>query len=82
MCLNNNTWARADVAAVRIPLNDPITPTPSGFQMATSSCKVDSLTNLTHCLQLKVSSLKVLFARPKTSVMVTLCIYHPPAGRP
>ncbi len=61
----NNTWSRAHIAAVLIPLHDPrLTP----FHISPRSCKLNPLTNLSHSLHLKVGCLKVTFARRITAM--------------
>ena len=64
----NNTWSRAHIAAVLILLHDPRSVTVTPFHISPRSCNLNSLTNLSHSLHLKVGCLKVTFARRITAM--------------
>ncbi len=60
-----NTWSRAYVAAVLVPLNDPFAP--AAFHKSSRCRNFNTLTNLSHCLDLIISSCRVMRA---TSLLV------------
>ena len=62
----NNSWSRAYVAAVRVPLDDFFAA--AACHIPSSSCNFYPLTNLSHCLNLILSSIKVMRARSITAM--------------
>ena len=57
----NNTCSGSYIATVGIPTHDRFAS--DTFQMSTTSRELNPLTNFSHSLYLKVSSIKVLIAR-------------------
>ena len=64
------TWSWTNIAAVRIPLDDPRRIMTSR-QIPSSGGNLNPLPNLAHSLYLKVSCFKVTFARRKTAMTHT-----------
>jgi hypothetical protein len=62
----NNAWSRAYVAAVQVPLDDPFAP--AACHKSSPWSNFNTLTNLSHCLDLIISSCKVMRARSKTAM--------------
>ena len=64
------TWSWTNIAAIRIPLDNPRRIMTS-CQIPSNSCNLNPLTNLAHSFCLKVGSFKVTFARRKTAMTHT-----------